>query len=436
METVFKDIQRRSITKKEEIPFTVKNSGLYAIIISARCKGEKQGIDADDEDLRIEMDERHFGELTNPNRYFDSPAAFAGGKLHNSKETIYFIFALNSGQHLLTLFPDKTATLESLTISKISSGTSLDQITIAQDITAEDGDRYPWIVFVFVDLTVSSMTLTLSLIKRLIDSDDVKVIIDGKTQRNFNNWFRRFWYFIANKDANATQSATFTPRLASGLHYIELWADRMPTIQSAQFVLSSSMLNKIQKYQPNKFNYDYNKLDEYILKATDFWNTFFLQESDPPLIALDPNLVKAILYRESRVGYYPDHKIIDVMQVWDPRNPSKDAILGKTSANEFINPKEIGHMKYSYPKSKVPPTVTTRENSIFWGIRWLYYKAQYLQEDSDGNLKIPYVRRWVTWRKAVENYNGNQELVEEYVQEVFSVYKSGIDLKGNVLWER
>lgn len=233
MELVFKDSKRRTITKKEDIAFIVKNSGLYAIVISARCKGEKQVGSTNDEDLRIEIDGRRFGKLTNPNRYYDCPASFTGGELHNLKKTIYFLLILGSGRHTLALFADQTATLESLEVLKIT--TSPDKVTLTQDIAAEDGDRYPWIVFVLVDLTLSSMNLTLTLRQRLIDSDDAKVIIDGKVQRNFYNWFRRFWYFIASKDSNPTQSAIFTPQLVQGLHYIELWADRMPIFHEVTF---------------------------------------------------------------------------------------------------------------------------------------------------------------------------------------------------------
>lgn len=438
MDPVLQDSKRRSITKKEDIRFSVKKSGLYAIVISARCKGEKQGTDADDEDLRIEIDGRHFGELTNPNRYFDGPAAFTGGRLHNSKETICFFLNLTEGRHMLSLFPDKTATLESLQIFKVSSNASIEKITLVPNITAEDGNTYPWIVFAFVDVSISAIDLTLSLTKRFIDSDDVKIIIDGKIQRNFRNSdiVRKLWYFIASKDSNSKQSATFSPHLPKGLHYIELWADRMPVLNSIDFALGTSTPNKIQEYKPNKFNHDYNKFDEFIISATGYWSNFFSRQTYPPPEVLDPNLVKAIIYRESKLGYYPDAKIVDVMQVWDPRNPSKDAMLGKTVANEFITPQKVGHMQYSYPKSKVPPTVTTKEESIFWGVRWLYHKAQFLQETRNGQINTPYERQWRSWPEAVSAYNGNPELVEEYVKEVFSIYNDGVDLEGNVLWEK
>ena len=188
--------------------------------------------------------------------------------------------------------------------------------------------------------------------------------------------------------------------------------------------------NFAQSYKSHQ-RFDYSRFDREIFDAVSFWNTFFLKQKYPPLDPLDPNLVKAIVYRESKLGYYPDENITDVMQVWDPRNPARSTLLDETPESEFITPDEIGYISYSYPKDRTPPRVESQEESIFWGVRWLYHKAQYLP-----NLAKPYVRRWRSWREAVWNYNANRELVEEYVHEVFSIYEKGIDFEGNVLWEK
>lgn len=103
-------------------------------------------------------------------------------------------------------------------------------------------------------------------------------------------------------------------------------------------------------------------------------------------------------------------------------------------ANEFISPSKIGHMEYSYPDFAKVPKVESRKESIFWGVRWLYYKVQYLNTDKSGALITPYIRKWYTWPQAVKFYNGNPELSDKYVSEVISVYEKGIDSKGNKLW--
>lgn len=76
-----------------------------------------------------------------------------------------------------------------------------------------------------------------------------------------------------------------------------------------------------------------------------------------------------------------------------------------------------------------------KEESIFWGVRWLYHKAQYILEDDHDELISPYVRKWRSWKEATKAYNANPELVENYIKEIFSVYEKGIDLEGNTLWQ-
>lgn len=100
----------------------------------------------------------------------------------------------------------------------------------------------------------------------------------------------------------------------------------------------------------------------------------------------------------------------------------------------LVSLNQIGHISYSYPADKISPEVKSREESIFWGVRWLYHKAQYLLENDNRSLSIPYVRKWRSWKEAVRSYNANPDLVENYVKEVFLVYEKGVDLEGNTLW--
>ena len=179
---------------------------------------------------------------------------------------------------------------------------------------------------------------------------------------------------------------------------------------------------------------NYNQFDQTIQEPVSFWNEFFSKQTYPPTEPLGPNLIKAIVYRESILGYFPNEDIIDVMQVWDAENPAQDTILGKSPANEFVNENQYQHMSYSYPENKVPPQVKTPEESIFWGVRFLYHKAQEFTGAGENGLNSPYGRIWVSWEEAVRRYNANPKLKEEYIEEVFSIYRNGIDAKGITLW--
>lgn len=439
------------IKRSLSLPLNISESGWYLVSVSARVKSEKQRgeNETDDEDLRVEIDGQKFPKLDNPTGLLDSPAAFSGGRLHNLLKTIYFILWLEKGEHTTSLIPDESALIEAVTAFKLDD---TGEIKLDLDLRAEDGDRRPWITFTLVDLPLSLFRITAATKKRYRDSDDLKIIIDGETKTHFEpedesppdpkplEWFYRFWYFAGSILLGEVTSYSLKTNLPQGLHYLELHADRMPTLKSIEFDFGGAPQEppKIRKYQDDKFGRDYNQLDQYILNAVSFWNDFFLKQEYPPPEPLDPNLVKAIIYRESNLGYYPDESIIDVMQVWDPENPAKPTLLGETPESEFITPDEIGYMSYSYPEDKTPLKVGSREESIFWGVRWLYHKAQYLQTvpDSETELVTPYVREWRSWEGAIGKYNANEEIVEEYIEEVFMVYEKGVDPEGNVLWEK
>lgn len=69
------------LTEKTQVSFSVPKSGLYAISVTARCKGKN--------DLRVQIDERLFREIPpekNIQKY-DIPPAWNGSKLQGLKQT-------------------------------------------------------------------------------------------------------------------------------------------------------------------------------------------------------------------------------------------------------------------------------------------------------------------------------------------------------------
>lgn len=237
METIFEDKKRRAIKQEEIVPFVIKEKGFYLVIISARCKSEKHLDGTDDEDLRVEIDERRFPQLLNAERHTDSPAAFSGGNLHNLKKTIHFLLKLNIGKHEIKLLPDISAMFEELHILKITSEISLDRFDLDVNIQAEDRKKgRPWITFVFVDLSLDSFSVTVTLKRRLFDSDDVKVSIDGSIQRSYRDNLRKLWYFVSSYFSGERQSETFTTKFQPAFHYLELDADRSPVLNKISFL--------------------------------------------------------------------------------------------------------------------------------------------------------------------------------------------------------
>jgi len=192
--------------------------------------------------------------------------------------------------------------------------------------------------------------------------------------------------------------------------------------------------SQIKKYKPGPAGEDYNQYDRNIQYSVDHWNNFFLSQDVPPPKALDPNLVKAMMYVESKCGYYrPKDRYSgwpDVMQVANPangtiyvlrnvRNPNKPN--DDNTENEIVNGKPV---PLSYPEAGADHP----EDSIHWGVRWLYHKAQTNIEKKDKTYK----RKWKTWKDAVAVYN-SEKINKLYAEEVFGIYQKGAD-RGHRVW--
>lgn len=234
MQSIFKDDKKRKITKTEDILFDVKTAGLYLTEISAIVKNEKQLSGTDDEDLKLEIDKRKF----------PTPASFSGGTSKGLKKTVYFISLLSSEEHKLSLIPDISATLVKIEVFKMSEDSYLEEFDLSINEQAEDGDRRAWITFVLVDLALNKFITGINLKRRFIDSDDVKVVIDGNIKRNDRSILHKLWYFAASILTGENQTETFAANLSRNLHYIEFWADRMPILKNIIFYGLSSKEEK------------------------------------------------------------------------------------------------------------------------------------------------------------------------------------------------
>jgi len=173
---------------------------------------------------------------------------------------------------------------------------------------------------------------------------------------------------------------------------------------------------KEYSYRGVKGNEDYNHYDDLIMEIVDYWNNEFLRDTDPPTELLDPNLVKAMMYQESRVGYDKrNNGEINVIQVGNPGDPSLRTLRGELKEYWIHNDKQI-LLKYD-------ARVLTVRDSIMWGVRWLYHKAQEIRK-SDGS------RNWLTWKEAVDRYGPP---TEEYDRDVWSIYKNGVKKEGGTI---
>lgn len=413
----------RKINKEFNYPFTVKKDGLYTVSIEASCKSGKILGLFGGEDLRIEIDGIKLREVPAKHKpqYYDIPPSWNGTKLKGFSKTVIFILSLAKGEHVVTFVPKRGAT-----INKEPEITVFDaQNPVIKNIQAQDGNRRPWIAIALIDVPLKAVDIAVRCEQRHRDSDDAKLIIDGETRKNEKNrWWGKYWYWQGRDLQGSTKEARFYSDAQKGIHYIELWADRMPVLESLHLNIGASVKSsddteedevvlRPYTYRGVSGNENYNRYDTAILAAVDYWNGQFLKDTNPPEEPLDPNLVKAMIYVESRVGYYPGGEV-DVIQVG---NPGDDALRTLNYAVEetwFQNGKRIPLDYHGAANADTPV------ESIKWGVRWLYHKAQGIRDDGS--------RYWRSWQEAMEGYGPQRE---EHNKAIWNIYKNGVDTREN-----
>ncbi|MBU1180154.1 DUF1402 family protein [Patescibacteria group bacterium] len=243
---MIKESLNKKIDKPYHYSFSLKNSGLTAISISARCSSKKQIKSNVDENLRVEINGLSCREIDHEKykQFFNIPPAFNGSKLKGLKKTVTFLTILEKGEHVISLIPQQTATIETIKIEELFKQ---QEPILNIEETAEDGDRRPWHTFVLLDLPLSKFSANITIRKKFLDSDDIKIIVNGAIKRNTASIKFRFWYlaggllswlFFKKEGETKKIKIEFNERLEAGIHYIEFYADKTPVLHDASFDLS------------------------------------------------------------------------------------------------------------------------------------------------------------------------------------------------------
>lgn len=231
----------KRITQPFNHPVSIPESGLYSIFIIASCRSGKQIKQYGGEDLRVEIDNTILREIPGIARkqQYDIPPTWSGTQLQGKTKTVIFILRLQAGAHTLKFFPYRGS--EITNEPKIKKLSDPRNISFPLEAKAETGDRRPWYTVILIDLPLKTFTVDATIHGRFQDSDDVKIIIDGRPKENLLSKKYRWWHWagsiLRKLSGQAHQKETFTENLRRGDHYIELWADRQPTLHNIELDL-------------------------------------------------------------------------------------------------------------------------------------------------------------------------------------------------------
>ncbi len=419
MRLVKEEKLNREIKETFDFVFESANKGIFLIEILASAKSWWQNLKGlrsffKDDDITLSLDSVEI--FTSNSKDGDVRTIWNGNELKSLSKTVLIATKLDKGKHSLTFQPDKSPYLESIRITELE-GKDADKIIYvpATNNPPEKGDRRPWISYFFLNLAVKELSILAKANKEGGDDQDIKLIIDGKTEVSDEKNSHKDWFWCGKVLKGNEKEFKKELNLDKGKHFIEFWADKCPYLKKIE--VSIALLDDnisegndkvIKPYTCGGVGCreDYNRYDEMISEVVSYWNNEFLRDTDPPDEPLDPNLVKAMMYQESRVGFDKTAGV-NVMQVGNEGDPSVLTLRGEL-LEYWIHDKKTIPLKYDAKVESV-------KDSVNWGVRWLYHKAQGSTKDKK--------RYWIPWREAVIKYGPPKE---GYINSVWDIYKKGI----------
>lgn len=230
--------------QEAETGFEVHEDGMYVVAITASAKSAEQNRGGDDDDLRMAIDDYELGKYEVHEekiswKGFGTSSSFDGASLKGGTKTVYLFIELQKGRHILRFFADETPTLRNIDVYKIENNTfELNGLKPAENIQS-DKKGIPWMSFVFFGPKSKEFSITSTVKsatqKGATDGDNLKVVINGKIQRNqkakTSDKYRNFYF-----SGDLNHGASETLEIACGQFEfledsVELWYDQSPNAE-------------------------------------------------------------------------------------------------------------------------------------------------------------------------------------------------------------
>lgn len=413
VELIKKDKLGISIKNNYDYSFRIPESGVYVIEIIATAKSWWQNLKGlksffNDDDLTLKIDGVEFPKLNGRGGLFDGEVAWNGNNLKGFSKTNIFIINLNEGRHALGFLADKNPVLESIAISRVNE----EEINYLSEENnpAQDGDRRQWITIIPVNVSIKNLSIKASAKKypEDRDDDDIKLIINGAVQKNESDKSHRNWFWCGRILDGLEKEFNRELNLEKGLHYIELWADRMPEIKSATIVMEKSINafedRKTFEYILGQVQGLYGEIGQEVEfdKIPDPVEIFSKYDKEIKIASIEfdiePSILKATVAQESSFGNAVDH---------DGRYIEESGLMGLEKNNSIEQLIKLG---YTFDYNKIQDVI--RASAAYY--KWLANIQLEKFKDTHNPLKL-----YTQYSKDLDAQNTKAPGIKEFLYYYF-----------------
>lgn len=222
----------RKITQSFSFDFSLEEDSLCLIEIIASAKSWLQNFQSSrsffkDDDIFLFLDNQEL--TTSFNTKKDARAAWNGNELKGLEKTLVIAAHLKRGKHIIDLKPDQSPFIKTITVSKVEE---LDKIVYipTDNNPPQRSEGCPWLSYIILDVYITKLTIVAKTNKNRKDDDDIKLLINGKSQKNKSNTSHQDWYWCGKilKGKEKTFSQDINTKMPQ--YKLDLFSDETPRL--------------------------------------------------------------------------------------------------------------------------------------------------------------------------------------------------------------
>ncbi|OGN12867.1 MAG: hypothetical protein A3C71_01040 [Candidatus Yanofskybacteria bacterium RIFCSPHIGHO2_02_FULL_43_15c] len=243
MDLVKKERIDQKIQKRFVYTFSVEQSGIYALLVSAKARSWFQNVQKfisffSDDNLAVKINGVIFPKLSGKRGEFDGEASWNGNKLKGLRQVNFFIVYFDQGEQNLEFISKGSPFLESIEIYRVDKN----QISVdPSEYNVEDGDKRPWFNVLTSKIgIISCFAKAIADSKTNEDDSNLQIRINGVRELNNTPKAHNYWFWCGRVLKGQPKTFERTLSLKPGFNYIEFWADRTPIFNELNLRVTKS----------------------------------------------------------------------------------------------------------------------------------------------------------------------------------------------------